>query len=136
VEVTLKSLLASKMRNNLNSTDRKQIFEYEGAAGSFSSKIIIAYAFKLIGPITRADLDLIKFLRNEFAHSRMPFNFETPEVRVVCDNLKIIDQLGCPISSLYLRCVPKEELESAKDISHPKTLRHFSAAPWWWSQRT
>ena len=48
MEVTLKSLLASKMRYNLNSTDRKQIFEYEGAAGSFSSKIIIAYAFKLI----------------------------------------------------------------------------------------
>ena len=40
VETSLERLLASVLRENLNSRDRKQIFEYEGAMGTFSSKIV------------------------------------------------------------------------------------------------
>jgi hypothetical protein len=47
VEVALERLLASVMRSDLNSKDRRQLFEYEGAVGSFSSKTIMAYALKL-----------------------------------------------------------------------------------------
>lgn len=57
--------------------------------GTFSSKIIIAYAMKIIGPITHSDLNLIKELRNQFAHSRRPFDFRTPQVEAVCNNLKV-----------------------------------------------
>jgi hypothetical protein len=63
---------------------------------------VVAYAFKLIGSITRADLDLIKFLRNEFAHSRLPFDFKTPEVRAVCDQLKIVEVPGITIPHGYI----------------------------------
>ena len=47
VAVALERPLASVMRSDLNSKERKQLFEYEGAVGSFSSKTIMAYALKL-----------------------------------------------------------------------------------------
>jgi hypothetical protein len=36
VETNLERLLLSRMRADLNSKDRRQLFEYEGAAGTFS----------------------------------------------------------------------------------------------------
>lgn len=121
VEDHLGRLLASIMRPDLNSKDRQQIFEFEGAVGTFSSKIVMAYALKLIGPITRSDLNLVRFLRNEFAHSRMPFGFRTPEVRAVCSHLQIIDLPGTHIPFGYLNRVSHEDLKAAHDKTDPKT---------------
>jgi hypothetical protein len=75
LEANLERLLSKAMRQDLNSRDRRNLFEFEGAVGTFSSKIIVAYALRLIGPTTRGDLDLSRFLRNEFAHSRIRFGF-------------------------------------------------------------
>jgi hypothetical protein len=121
LEINLERLLLKAMRQDLNSKDRRQLFEYEGAVGTFSSKIIVAYALRLIGPMTRGDLDLIRFLRNEFAHSRIPFGFKTPEVQAVCDRFQIVDLPGGQIPHGYLSRVPDEELEAAKDKTYPKT---------------
>jgi hypothetical protein len=123
VETNLQRLLASVMRDDLDSKDRRQLFEYEGAVGSFSSKIVVAYALKLIGPTTRSDLDLIRFLRNTFAHSRIPFDFDTPEVRAVCDQLKIVELPGSTIPHMYLHRIPDRNRD---DIADPKT-RFISA---------
>lgn len=89
VETALEKLLASRMRDDLRSDERSKLFGFEGAIGTFSAKIIVAYAMKIIGPITYSDLNLIKLLRNEFAHSRVPFDFQTPEVVAVCNELQI-----------------------------------------------
>jgi hypothetical protein len=86
VENGLQHLLETEIRPDLNSKDR-----------SFASKTAMAYALKLIGPISRADLNLIRILRNEFAHSRKPFGFDAPEVKAVCDELKIPDLPGAYI---------------------------------------
>jgi hypothetical protein len=123
VETNLQRLLASVMRDDLDSKDRKQLFEYEGAVSSFSSKIVVAYALKLIGSTTRSDLDLIRFLRNTFAHSRIHFDFDTPEVRAVCDQLKIVELPGSTIPHMYLHRIPDLNRD---DISDPKT-RFISA---------
>ena len=121
LEEHLGQLLMSTMRADLNSDEKKQLLEYEGAIGSFSSKIIMAYALKLIGPITRFDLNLIRILRNEFAHSRMPFDFSTPEVCAVCDNFKMVDLPGNTLPFGYLNRVSHGELEAAVDKTNPKT---------------
>jgi len=121
VEVALERLLASVMRSDLNSKDKRQLFEYEGAVGSFSSKTIMAYALKLIGSTTRSDLDWIRLLRNAFAHSRMPFDFGTPEVRAVCDQLKIVDFPESQIPYGYLNRISDGKLKGAPDITDPKT---------------
>lgn len=51
----------------------------------------LPYALELIGPIARSDLDLIRFIRNNFAHSRRPLNFHVPEVGDVCAALQYPD---------------------------------------------
>ena len=77
VKTHLERLVTSKIRSGLGSTDRRRLFEGDGPLSTFSSKIL-AYAFKIIGPITRFDLDLLRVLRNECAHSRIPVDFRTP----------------------------------------------------------
>ena len=121
LETNLERLLSKAMRDDLSSKDKRQLFEYEGAVGTFASKIVVAYALKLIGPVTRSDIDLVRFLRNEFAHSRMPFNFKTPEVSAVCDELKIVDFPSSIIPGGYLSRVSDKELKSAIDKADPRT---------------
>src|SRR5437762_1636982 len=55
VEGFLERLLLNAVRDDLNSDDRRHLFEFNGAAGTFSDKIIVAYAFNRIGPLTRGD---------------------------------------------------------------------------------
>jgi DNA-binding MltR family transcriptional regulator len=42
---------------------------FNGALSSFAVKVRIAYAFGIIGPVSRSDLTLINEIRNVFAHS-------------------------------------------------------------------
>jgi len=126
VETNLQRLIASKMRNDLNSADRKQLFEYEGAIGSFGSKILVAYALKFIGPLTRFDLQLIKLLRNEFAHSRMTFDFETPEVQKVCELFRIIKLPDSENPASFLIRERQNGMDWSLDETHPRT-RFISA---------
>jgi len=75
VEAALEKLLAAQMHR------RRDV--------SFSKKINIAREKNIIGPVTRSDLYFIRELRNEFAHSRRPFDFRTPQVVAVCNELKV-----------------------------------------------
>ena len=121
VDDHLGRLLRSIMRADLNSDDARRLFDPEGPFGSFSSRILGAYALKLIGPTTRADLDLIRLIRNAFAHSKMPFGFNTPQARAACDHLKIVDLPGSNMPFGYLNCVPDAGLNAALDKTDPKT---------------
>lgn len=85
VENALHRLISTKIRRRLNSADRREMFE------TFSRTISVAYALELIGPIARSDLDLIRFIRNNFAHSPRPLNFDVPEVGDVCAALQYPD---------------------------------------------
>ena len=120
VDTHLGRLLASVMRSDLNSKDRKQVFEYEGAVGTFSTRIVMAYALNLVGPLTRLDLDLIRILRNEFAHSRMPISFSTPEIRDVCAQFKVCDLRESQLPIGYLDRVSHGELNEHTGMTNPK----------------
>jgi hypothetical protein len=67
------------------------------------------------------DAILLRVLRNEFAHSRIPFGFRTPEIRKVCDEFKVVDLPGSTIPHGYLSRAPGEGLKAASDITDPKT---------------
>jgi hypothetical protein len=121
VETGLKRYLLSKLRDDLDSNDRSKLFDFVGPLGDFASKITIAYAFTLIGPVTRSDLEIIRQLRNGFAHSRVSFNFDTPAVRAVCEHFQIVDQVGSDIPFNYLDKVPDGDVANAADKTHPKT---------------
>jgi len=126
LETSLERLLATLLRSDLASSDHRKIFDYDGAFGTFSSKIIVAYALKLLGPISRSDLDLIRLLRNEFAHSRRSFTFITPEVKSVCDHLQTPDLPGAYIPHRYLETASGAQLKEVGNKANPKT-RYISA---------
>jgi DNA-binding MltR family transcriptional regulator len=89
VENAVGALIKSLMRPDINADVRHALFDHNGPLGTFSSKTATAYAFGGIGPVTRHDVDLIRELRNEFAHSRKSFGFEQEEVAAVCAKLQL-----------------------------------------------
>jgi hypothetical protein len=56
------------------------MFEYPGPLSSFGAKIQLGYAIGLYGVIVRKDLDIIRRIRNAFAHAKKPISFDTPQV--------------------------------------------------------
>ncbi len=71
--------------------DRKivqQFLEFNGVAGSFSSRIDFCYLTGLLTKSVYSDLNLIRKIRNEFGHRVEPISFETPEIRSRCEQLQ------------------------------------------------
>jgi hypothetical protein len=75
LEVNLTIFVQSKLRPSLNADDRRRLFDFSGLIGTFGAKTMIGYAFNWFGPDTRHDVELIRTMRNEFAHSRKSFRF-------------------------------------------------------------
>ena len=96
-EAALEVFLRSKVRLSFNAGDMRLLFDFSGILGSFGAKITAAYAFNWFGPETRHDLDLIRVMRNEFAHSRKSFGFTDDPVAAVCKQLKSPDW-GCAVT--------------------------------------
>lgn len=80
----------------LTKSERDALFSYEsrGPLSDLSSRIKLAYAFRVVGPKTRDDLEHIRAIRNAFAHSIMPVGFEIKEVSDICDLLFTHNDLG------------------------------------------
>jgi hypothetical protein len=77
IEVQLEQLL---IRSMVKGTEAKPLFEGFGPLSSFSAKIRIAECFGLLPPDICADADLIRKIRNEFAHTHKPTSFEAQKV--------------------------------------------------------
>jgi hypothetical protein len=91
VELSLKKAIRSLMRKGMGSSLDKKLFGLDGPLGRFQAKIELGYAFDLFGPKTYHDLGLIRLMRNQFAHSRVPLRFDTPVVHDVCKHLQLAD---------------------------------------------
>ena len=63
------------------------LFTNNGALQDFSARIKIAYAFNVIGPGAYADLNLLREIRNAFAHSAQSLSFNSPDVAEICSRL-------------------------------------------------
>jgi hypothetical protein len=61
--------------------------EKQSPLGSFSNKIISAYALGVYDDTTRSQLDSIRSIRNAFAHTMQPIDFDHPVVATACNNL-------------------------------------------------
>jgi DNA-binding MltR family transcriptional regulator len=127
IEIALRQVLRKD-----ESTD--DLFE-QGPLGSFSAKIKIGFALNLFDKVTKHDLNIIREVRNGFAHDRRPLTFATPEVADMCKHLKLPDYKSVAIPTGYLK-VAKDK-SAAKDMKNPKTryivacftISHFLMAP-------
>lgn len=81
---------AIKARLTLDKNELDEMYGQEGPLGSFSRKIILASAIRIVGPITKHNLTIIRHVRNAFAHARIPMSFQTPEVHTACEGFKLI----------------------------------------------
>jgi hypothetical protein len=71
VEIGLTSVLKARLWIKNDKAD-DELFDFTGPLGTFSSKIKMAEAMRIIGPATRANFDRIREIRNYFAHTSRP----------------------------------------------------------------
>jgi hypothetical protein len=71
----------------------QKIFGNEAPLSTFDKKIKMAVALRIIGPETERALNLIRTIRNFFAHSATPITFKTEEIKDVCEFLSIPETL-------------------------------------------
>jgi hypothetical protein len=82
VEDALQTAIAANLKVD---ADDAKLFGYDSPMGTFR----IASAIGIIGPATKNDLNLVKAIRNTFAHSKIPMNFETPEIAAAANLLSM-----------------------------------------------
>lgn len=61
-----------------------ELFNAMGPLSSFSQRIAIAYAFDLISPAQYKDFEIIRKVRNHFAHHPLDTTFNTNVIKQLC----------------------------------------------------
>lgn len=72
--------LIKRIMLQLSNDDEQKIFGFDGPAGTFSNRILLAFTLGLIDTNDRRKLDILRQMRNACAHSRVPLTFSTPEL--------------------------------------------------------
>ena len=85
---TVENVLETAILRILTKGRTKRIFGHREPLGGFSNKILMGYALNIYGDEMFGNLEIIRNIRNAFAHSKVPISFETPEVANVCAALQ------------------------------------------------
>ena len=89
-----------------------KLFAFPEPLSTFSAKIDFAYEVKIIGPKTRHDLDLIRELRNGFAHSMVPIRFDDAATTGICDHFQLL--------STSAKFIPTHLVDRKNDYDSPR----------------
>jgi len=65
-----------------------QFLEFNGAAGTFSSRIDFCYLIGLLPKSVHSDLHLIRKIRNEFGHRVDVISFDSQEIKSRCERMQ------------------------------------------------
>jgi hypothetical protein len=76
-----------KEKNTLH----QRMFSHQGPLGTFSARINLGFMLKIYDEQAWRDLDVIRDIRNDFAHTTGIGSFDTASVRNRCANLKVCD---------------------------------------------
>lgn len=95
-------------------SDKSALFHDGGSPfGTFSAKIVAGKALGLFDGKVEADLDIIRDIRNQFAHALMKLDFDNPLIVERC-----------------LQISPYPTSESGDDRKVSKARKHFERACW------
>src|SRR5271156_5953175 len=75
LEHALEQAILSRLREPQDNDESAKLFSDVGIFGTFYEKIWAAYFLKIIGPVTRRDIDLVRHIRNVAAHDMNPVSF-------------------------------------------------------------
>jgi DNA-binding MltR family transcriptional regulator len=99
---------------------------------SFGARTHLAYCLGLLGTDVYADINLIREIRNDFAH-RHPTSFEFPEIRTKCQKLKCLSVMladdSCSARERFIASVmviANHLMISASAHQHAKPAKKFS----------
>jgi DNA-binding MltR family transcriptional regulator len=68
-----------------------ELFNAMGPLSSFSQRIAIAYAFDLISLVQHKDIEIIRKVRNHFAHHPLDTTFSTNDIKQLCVELSMFN---------------------------------------------
>jgi hypothetical protein len=89
VEEHLTSLIVSVLPKTLSNKHKDKLFKYPGQLSSFSSKIELAYIFRLVNKNLYDSLNTLRKIRNDAAHTCLNF-----QLQKLNKELKSIYELG------------------------------------------
>ena len=96
-----------------NETVAWTLFEDRGLLESFGAKITMGHALGLYGKQTRRNLDILRQVRNLFAHDISQLTFATPEIAHACKELIIPPvREGAPVPDLHSDLSPRDRYVS------------------------
>ena len=72
-----------------NSSTRRKLYDLNGPFSSFSSKVLAAYSLGWIDSEIFDDINLVRKIRNKFAHELHGIDLESPKIRLLIDKFKI-----------------------------------------------
>ncbi|WMT71062.1 hypothetical protein [Bradyrhizobium sp. Ash2021] len=77
-DVALSAALYQRLR--IGEAKREEFDKLGGPLETFSQRIMMGEVLQIYGPDTKYNLDLLRLLRNTFAHAHIPVTFETKEI--------------------------------------------------------
>lgn len=60
-----------------------------GPLATFAAKTRLAYALGILDDTAKKEMDLLRHIRNQFAHTKEKIDFDTKEIAQACDALKL-----------------------------------------------
>lgn len=111
VDDHLTKLIESILPPDISKNQKDRAFKYPGQLSSFSSKIELAYVFRLINKNLYDSLNALRKIRNDAAHSHSKF-----ELNDLNEQLKQVYDLGPGIPSFIKDVSSKALIQSKMDI--------------------
>jgi hypothetical protein len=88
IDFLLEKILRVKMIGNKKHLD--SLFTFNGALGTFSSRISICYSIGIIPKDYYEEINTIRKIRNIFGHSPDKLDFESEKIATLIQNLKFL----------------------------------------------
>jgi DNA-binding MltR family transcriptional regulator len=99
-----------------NSDLRKRLFSYNGPIGHFAARIQVAYAYGLISKQTYEDLERLREIRNDAAHTSQNFSFYNIIEKIVA--MKAVER-----NISHLKLTLDEQMAVEKPDLDEKTMK-------------
>jgi hypothetical protein len=131
VEDHLEWAIMQKMRPLWDDeSSRNDIFGASGTNGTFSAKILLAYALGIIDRDARRQIDLVREIRNGCAHARLPISFDDAALAGITDvvaadylSMMVKGMAGARRHAFILTCVSiNEYIISGKRVAAAQSL--------------
>jgi DNA-binding MltR family transcriptional regulator len=78
--INVELILDGAIRDYLVRSRSSRLFGFESPLGTLNNKIRIAYALDIFGDETFQNLEIMRAVRNAFAHAHIPIDFDTKEI--------------------------------------------------------